>query len=161
MEKRKLTPRTIARIALYAAVYTALVVGFAPISYGPIQFRLSEPLVIFAYLDFWAIPGFTIGTVISNFFSPVGWIDVVMGLFMCLTVLPLTRIMPSPYLVPLPMVIITPLVVSAYLHVFYNLPYWLNVLYIFISEAILGYAIGLPLLLYILKRPSLRKFFET
>lgn len=67
------------KIALVAAVYAVLTVAIAPISYGPIQFRLSEVMTLLAFVDPLYIPGLVLGCVISNLFSPLGIVDVIVG----------------------------------------------------------------------------------
>jgi uncharacterized membrane protein len=65
-----LTTRRVVRGAVVAALYAVFTVGLAPISYGPIQFRLSEalkPLVIW-FPD--AIFGLALGTILANLMSP-------------------------------------------------------------------------------------------
>ena len=45
--------------AMLAAVYAVLTIGLAPISYGPVQVRLSECLTLLAFYDRRLIPGLT------------------------------------------------------------------------------------------------------
>ena len=52
--------------ALIAAVYVVLCVVFAPISYGEVQVRVAEALVILPYFTPAAIPGLFIGCLLSN-----------------------------------------------------------------------------------------------
>ena len=47
--------------AAVAAIYVTLTLMFQPISYGPIQFRISEALCILPYLTTAAVPGIFIG----------------------------------------------------------------------------------------------------
>lgn len=64
-----------------AAIYIvlSLVTSVFGLSFGPIQFRLSEALYII-FLDSPAmIPGMVIGCAITNLFSPYGMIDVLIG----------------------------------------------------------------------------------
>uniref|UniRef100_A0A7C3RM99 QueT transporter family protein n=1 Tax=Dictyoglomus thermophilum TaxID=14 RepID=A0A7C3RM99_DICTH len=152
--------KKITRIAFYAVIYSVLTIVFSPISYGPIQVRISEFLTLFPFLDYLAIPGLFLGCFIANIFSPVGWIDMIFGSLCTLVAAYLTRKMPNIYLAPLPPILVNAFGVSLYLHLFFNLPYFLNVLYIGIGEAIATYVIGLPIVLYILKSPQLKKYFE-
>ena len=70
----------VTRAALIGALYFALTVAIPALSFGPIQFRLSEVLVLTAVIFPEAIPGLTIGCVLSNFFfSPYGIYDMVFG----------------------------------------------------------------------------------
>lgn len=76
--KRPLT--FITRAALIAALYFALTAAVSAISFGPLQFRLSEALVLLAALMPEAIPGLTIGCLLSNLaFSPYSLYDMIFG----------------------------------------------------------------------------------
>ncbi|MCS7202220.1 MAG: QueT transporter family protein [Dictyoglomus sp.] len=155
-----MSPKILTRITIYATIYVVLTLIFSTISYGPIQFRISEFLTVFPFIDPLAIPGLFIGCFIANFFSPAGWIDVIFGSLFTLIAGYLTYKMPRIYLAPLPPIIVNALGVSLYLHLFFKLPYLLNVLYIAIGEAVVTYLIGLPILLYIQRNPSIKeKFF--
>jgi uncharacterized membrane protein len=57
--------RYLARAALYAAAYAGLTLapGLSAIAYGPVQFRFSEALTVFACFDPAAVVGLTAGTV--------------------------------------------------------------------------------------------------
>ena len=55
----------IVKVAFIAALYTVFTIILAPISYGPIQFRLSEVLVLFAFIDPIYIIGLTLGLTIT------------------------------------------------------------------------------------------------
>ena len=47
--------------AMIAAIYTALTVAFAPVAYGPVQFRISEALCVLPFFTPAAIPGLFLG----------------------------------------------------------------------------------------------------
>ncbi|MDR0297087.1 MAG: QueT transporter family protein [Streptococcaceae bacterium] len=70
----------IVSIAVVAALYVALTTapGLSAISYGPIQFRISEMLNFTAFFNKKYIIAVTIGCMISNFMS-FTWIDVIVG----------------------------------------------------------------------------------
>lgn len=55
---------------MIAALYAALTIALAPLSYGPIQFRISEVLKIFVLFDPWLALGIGIGTLFANLASP-------------------------------------------------------------------------------------------
>ncbi|MGB9857257.1 MAG: QueT transporter family protein [Dictyoglomaceae bacterium] len=152
-----MSTRNLTRIAIYASIYIALTLIFSAISYGPIQFRISEFLTVFPFIDPISIIGLFIGCFIANFFSPTGWIDVIFGSLFTLIAGYLTYKMPKIYLAPIPPIVVNALGVSLYLHVFFKLPYWLNVLYIAIGEAVVTYLIGLPILIYIDRNPYIKE----
>ena len=65
--------------ALIAAIYIVLTMMFRPISFGPIQFRISEILCVLPYFTPAAIPGVFIGCLISNMLGGAMMMDVVFG----------------------------------------------------------------------------------
>ena len=58
----------ITRSALIAAIYFALATVLQPVSFGPVQFRLSEALVLLPLFMPESIIGVTVGCFLSNFF---------------------------------------------------------------------------------------------
>ena len=77
--------RTLTTAALIAAMYTVLTVCLAPLSYGLVQCRLSEALTVLAAFTPAAIPGLTVGCVVSNLIglssgaNIAGALDVLLG----------------------------------------------------------------------------------
>lgn len=65
--------------ALLAAIYAVLTLCLAPLSYGPIQVRISESLTLLAFYDKRWVPGLTVGCFLSNLGSPFGITDMVIG----------------------------------------------------------------------------------
>ncbi|WP_281519200.1 QueT transporter family protein [Acidaminococcus timonensis] len=65
--------------ALLAAIYAVLTLCLAPLSYGPIQVRISESLTLLAFYDKKWVPGLTVGCFLSNLGSPFGITDMVIG----------------------------------------------------------------------------------
>lgn len=69
--------------AVIAAIYAVLTLGQAMIFpesvYMTVQFRVSEIMTVLAFFTPAAIPGLTIGCVISNLLSGVGPIDMIIG----------------------------------------------------------------------------------
>ena len=65
--------------AVVAALYAVLTVMLPVASYGPIQFRFSEILVLLVFYNKRFIPGLVLGCAIANLFSPMMLFDVVFG----------------------------------------------------------------------------------
>lgn len=65
--------------ALIAAIYAALTLWLAPISYGPIQCRLSEVMVLLAFIDPFYIWGLTLGCFLANAFGPDAVANIIFG----------------------------------------------------------------------------------
>ena len=78
MNKQKPGILTLVVPAIIAAAYAALTVVLAPISYGPIQFRVSEALTILPFLMPGAVWGIFIGCVLANLFTG-SVLDIVFG----------------------------------------------------------------------------------
>ena len=75
----ELKTKRLVRTAVIAALYALLTVALAPISYGNVQFRVSEILVLLAYFDPFYIGGLTLGCFIANLLGPNGTMDVIFG----------------------------------------------------------------------------------
>lgn len=73
--------RTLTRCGAVAALYAVLTLVLAPISYGPVQFRMSELLKPLALFDPAMALAFALGTGLSNLMSPFGpWDYIAMAL---------------------------------------------------------------------------------
>ncbi len=66
---------------VFAALYVLLALALAPISYGILQFRLSEVLVALPLLSSAAVPGVFLGCLIANVLNPqnLGLVDIFGG----------------------------------------------------------------------------------
>jgi len=69
----------LAYAAVLAAVYAVITYMTAPISFGPIQFRISEALCILPVFMPAAVPGLFVGCFLANFLSGAAIMDVVFG----------------------------------------------------------------------------------
>lgn len=65
--------------AVVAALYAVLTLLLPVASYGPIQFRFSEILVLLVFYNKRFIPGLILGCAIANLFSPMMLFDVAFG----------------------------------------------------------------------------------
>jgi uncharacterized membrane protein len=68
MDKRNTTLR-LAYMAILAAAYAALTFILAPISYGPIQYRVSEALTILPFFIPCSIWGLWLGCILANLYT--------------------------------------------------------------------------------------------
>lgn len=82
-----LTTKRFVTVALIAAIYTALSLVLAPISYGPIQVRIAEALTVLPLIYEPSILGVTIGCFLTNLIgaimgvNPTGILDAIVGTF--------------------------------------------------------------------------------
>jgi uncharacterized membrane protein len=72
----KIQTKSLALIALYAALYAVLVVVLGAFSYGPIQIRVADAmLAAVPLLGLPGVLGHTLGVFVANLFSTAGLID--------------------------------------------------------------------------------------
>ena len=71
--------RRIATIGVVAAIYVVITVAGGNLSYGAIQFRISEALMLLCFFNKDYIVSLTLGCLIANIFSTVGLIDTIVG----------------------------------------------------------------------------------
>jgi uncharacterized membrane protein len=155
-------PARLTRVALVAAIYAVLTLmpPFSSLSYGPVQVRVAEALTVLPFISGFYAWGLFVGCIVANLGSPYLVYDVVLGSLATLAAGLLTARMPRPYLAPLPPMIINAVVVGWYVGVLSDLPYITTAAYILAGEFVACFAIGYPLLLYILRNERLRGFFS-
>ena len=136
--------------ALIAALYAALTLAFQPISYGAVQFRISEALTLLPVLFPQAVPGLTLGCLISNLFNPMGATvyDVVFGTLATLIAAVLTwRMRASIWVRALPPVLCNAGIVGLVLTYAYGIDMlWMNMLTVGLGEAVVCYVLGVPMI---------------
>lgn len=71
--------RYLTNAGLIAAVYVALTMALAPISFGPVQFRVSEALCILPYFCPEAVPALFVGCLLANFLGGAVPMDIIFG----------------------------------------------------------------------------------
>ena len=137
----------ITRSAVVAAIYFALTTALKPISFGPVQFRLSEALVLLPIFMPEAIIGVTLGCFISNFYSTM--FDVIFGTIATALAAVLTYLLRrTKFLYVLPPLLLNALLVPLIWVVDgSDAAYMLNFALILASEVIVVCVIGLPLTL--------------
>ena len=159
--------------ALYAALTCVALLLLQGLAWGPVQFRVSEAVCVLAALTPAAVPGLAIGCAIANLVSLVvngtgalGLLDVAFGsLATLLGALWCWRLRRRPALAIASFVVANAVIVPAYLPIilqglgWYTIPFTTIALdgayvpmYLFglvatgIGEAVVMYALGLPLL---------------
>ena len=135
--------------AVIGGVYAALTVVLAPISYGPMQVRISEALTVLPYFTPAAIPGLFAGCLVANLISPYGLPDLILGSLASLLAATLTWLLRKhAWLAPLPPVVINGLVIGGMLYYVYKVPPSLlaDMGYVALGQLLACYVLGFPLL---------------
>lgn len=117
----------ITQAAVIAAMYVALVfvTNMLPgyLNYGMVQFRLSEALSILPVFTPAAVPGLFLGCLFSNFLSPVGLPDIIIGSLATLAAASLTYVFrKQKWFAPIPAVVINAVAIGIMLFIFYPVP---------------------------------------
>lgn len=163
--------RKLITASVIGALYAVLTMLLSPISYGPLQFRVSEVLCILPYFLPFTAWGLFFGCVIANLISAAGILDIVFGslatLFACLCMAKLGRkgiSLKTELLACLMPALWNSVIVGTVLcYALTDLMPWNNLVpfLIYAGDVLLGelvvmYAIGLPLMQYLPKQ----KFFS-
>ncbi len=158
--KMKLSPKFLVQAALIAAIYSALTIVLGSFGYGPVQFRIAEALTVLPAVIPAAIPGLFIGCILANLFGGFGIIDIVFGsLATLLSAFSTYLLKKHRFLFPLPPVVFNAVIVGSYVYLLYDNSYSmaLTMMFIGISEFIICYGLGLPLISFIRKNIVLKR----
>ena len=132
--------------AVIAAIYVVLTVIFAPISFGPMQVRIAEMLMILPMFTPAAVPGLFIGCIIANMLGGAIALDVIFGsLATLIGAWGGYLLRRSRWLVPIPPILSNALIVPfvlKYGYGFTEIPLPLMMVYIAIGEIIGCYILG-------------------
>lgn len=142
---------------MIAAFYAVLTIVLAPLSYGPVQFRVSEALTLLPFYLPEAVPGLFIGCIVANFMSTNGLLDVIVGGSATLLAAYLSRKMPSLWLAALSPVVINMVFIGTMLHALIGAPLWSMCFYVAIGEAGACFLVGYPLMKALEERGILKR----
>ena len=143
---------------LIAAVYAVFTIILSPVSYGAVQFRFSEVLVLLCFFNKKYTFGLTLGCLIANIFSPTAVLDIPFGtlatLISCIGIMFCKHLIVATFI---------PVVVNAFIVAgelsFFGEPYWLSVLTVGLGELvvlIVGY-----IAFMLIKSPSFLKVIRA
>jgi uncharacterized membrane protein len=141
--------RFLVQAAVIGAAYAVLTVALSPLSYGPVQMRVSEALTVLPYFTPAAIPGLFVGCLAANIISPYGIVDMVCGSLATLFAACATFLLRKRRsLAPLPPVLVNAVIIGAMLYYAYgvNAPLPVNMLWVGAGELVVCYGAGYPLL---------------
>lgn len=140
---------------MIAAVYAALTVALAPISYGPLQFRVSEALTLLPFYMSEAVPGLFIGCVFTNAYGGFGLADMVFGGLATLIAAVLSRRSKNLWLAAFWPVLSNMVIIGTMLHFLIDVPLAATCLEVGIGEAGACFVVGVPLMKILEKREVL------
>lgn len=138
--------------AMIAAIYVVLVEVFKPFSYGIMQVRIAEVLTVLPYFTPAAVPGLTVGVIISNIIGPYGVLDIVVGSLATLIAAYFTYKMRKKILAPLPPIVVNAIIIGLMLYyIFLGSPDEAPLLaimgWVALGQTIVCYGLGYPFML--------------
>ncbi len=145
MNKQKKYLKLLTVNAAIAAIYFVITVLLEPFSYGQIQFRISEILMVLVLFNFKVAPGIVLGCFTANLFSPFGIWDVIFGTLasvICLIFMYIFR--KNIFIALLAPTIVGSTIVAIMLNLILNLPFFETFIYVAIGEGTVLYLIGVP-----------------
>lgn len=154
---KTLTPkntRALARGAVIAALYAALTLMLAPLSYGEVQIRFSEALTLLPIVMPEAVPALFIGCLLANVLGGCSVFDIVFGSMATLLAAVCTRRLRGQFWLAAAMpVVFNGVIVGAVLRFAYGVPLPLAVCMLSVAagEAVACFAVG-PLLIRMVRR---------
>ena len=139
--------KRIASNAIVAALYFVLTVATSAFSYGAIQVRIAEALVLLCFFRKDYIIGVTLGCLLANLFStmPMPILDMVFGTLATLISSVAIAFMRKLFIATIFPVLVNAFVVGAELYFMLQEPFWFSCLTVgigeFIAVSVLGYTL--------------------
>lgn len=162
-QTKALSVMALTKMALITALYVVVTIFLAPFSFGAVQLRFSE---LFNYLPLFNkryILAVTLGVAISNFASPLGLVDVIIGSLSTFVILLLAYYVTKRLKSSIKKMILTAIIcsvsmftVAGQLTYFYHLPFFYTWLTVAIGELI-SMSIGGILIYWINEKIDLTK----
>lgn len=125
--------RYLTKASLIAAIYIVLVIiqilpiPIANLTFGPVQLRIAEGLVLLPLVETAAVPGVFVGCLLANLllapYSGFGLLDILGGSLVTLLAAYLTSKMKNKFVGMIPPVLLNGLIVSIWVSYFTKIPY--------------------------------------
>ena len=148
----KINTKKIATVGLIASVYAVVTLALAFISYGPIQFRISEILMFLPLLGKEYILALTLGCFLANVIGPYGVPDIVFGTLATLISAILVYLTPkfiknsklTLFVASLWPTIVNALIIGWMLFKFFGVPFIIGALEVGFGQFVVITLVGLP-----------------
>lgn len=158
---KKFTLKDLTLESLIAAAYVVLALVFKEISFGMIQFRISEVLVVLILFSPKHLIGVTLGCFIANFFSEIPAFDVPIGTSATLIVGLLMILFRRKAWTLIFATVINAFAVGWMLWFALKLPFWESVGFVALGEFVVTFIFGLPIYLFLKNSTELKEILEN
>ena len=158
----------IAKSALIAALYVALTMASYPLSYGMVQFRISEVMTLIAFYNPSYIPSLLVGCFVANLLGIGGMVDAIFGTFASLfafiwiVIARKIKNKKAALFVAAAGPAASSFIIALEMKLALNDPlsFWLWFAYVAFGQAVVLYALGCPLALYMEKNERIMKLIK-
>ena len=157
---KKLTTRQIALNGVAAGLYAAITILTASFAYGNIQFRIADALCVLVVLEPSLTVGLTLGCLISNIFSTVSALDIVIGTAGTLLGCLLAARVKKDWLVPVPIMLANAVLAYVLTPTALVQGFFINGGEVLLGEAVVLYLLGVPLLVFFRKNGVMEKLMK-
>lgn len=134
--------KRIIRLAVVTALYVVLTVVLSFISYGNIQFRVAEILILLCFFRKDYAISLVLGCLIANFFSPLGMADIIFGTLASLASVLCIIYMKRLFVASIFPVLFNGLIVGLELYYVLELPFIISALEVAIGEFVVVVIFG-------------------
>lgn len=155
--QEKFSSARIVKLAAVAAVYVVLTYALGFMSYGNIQFRVAEALMLLCFYKKDYGISLTVGCFIANLFSPMMLMDMVFGTLATVLAVLLIFISPNIYVASLAPVLTNAVIVGIELTISFNTPFWLNAVEVAAGEFVCVCIVGVILFKILEKNAAVMK----
>ena len=144
-----LSTRRIVKAGVVAAIYVVLTLAVPVLSYGSLQFRIAEALMLLCLFSKDYVFSVTLGCFISNVFSTVGMVDTVVGTVatllagVCIYLLRNRIGFEAASIFP---VVFNAVIIGLELHLVLGEPLWMSMLSVAVGEIVCVSFLGVILL---------------
>lgn len=142
---KKIDVKMLTKLSIIAALYVAITLALQPLSYGAIQFRISEALMLLViYNPLYSI-SLILGCFVSNFASGLGAWDILFGtLATAIACIPMIKIK-NIYVSSLFPSIVNGIIIGLELYFLWEIPLYLGMTEVFLGEFVVCTLVGIPL----------------
>ncbi len=133
--------KNLTRLALVAAMYVALSLAVYPVTFGIVNFRVSEVLVLLCFYRKDYAPAMILACLIVNLFSPFGLYDIIFGtIATAIAVIPMYY-MKNVFIAAILPIVSNGIIVGTELHLFGE-PLWFSMASVALGELIIVGIVG-------------------
>ena len=157
---KKIDTKRIAIFGLVTGIYVALTLSLSFLSYGGVQFRIAEALMLLCFYKKDYIIPLTLGCAIANLFSPMMALDLPFGTMATLISLLLVFKCKNIIVASLMPVIVNAIVIGIELKIAFDLPFAISMIQVGFGQFVCVTIIGVTIFKFLEKNNAIMKLIK-